>query len=538
MSMVRKGLPYFACAIVAMAVALAVAGFWHRRSLLARYLGAQTPRSADDRLADHFRQIRELGTDGVPLLVEALNSRRPAERFAAVLVLDELVARQCAREDPDAEILRTLICSLADRAAALSGRSRAAAQRWANRLQSELPLREGADPGVLGHCDRLLIALAAPSSDADNIASLGTPEEMPQAFASQADPLDSESQEPLASLPTPEETPAPLPAEQTSSVGDQELLDTGSAAGVQENSVQEPEKLPPETLETAQPIVEQATQSDETTDDVRQNSHVVQTNYSEAAERAEPPSGPAATAGGVPSSVQRGGDQAAVAAADPEPATAPVASEEPGIREALSLLHHQQADVAERAEQILLEHGLSATEIALGRLLTHPDPTMRAQLALSLPRMHQVDRIVWLLEMTRDPEVVVRMAALEAIGQLPPDSQLDERAQIMARDDPNAWVRERAAELLGLATTPPPLPPKTSTGWRKRSWRPSAQGDAEDSKESDQSEQEAQLAGYRPPDAKQASVPPAADAQAEEAGSEHSSGAAGSSPAPSDNPAL
>lgn len=129
----------------------------------------------------------------------------------------------------------------------------------------------------------------------------------------------------------------------------------------------------------------------------------------------------------------------------------------------LPLLHDPVPDLKSLAEKILTARGLNPDLIGLGRMITHERPEMRASAIGLLERREDIDPIIWLLRLSEDPDVRVRLKAVEAFaGRITPEVR--QRLREIAAADDNAEVRAAAEKLAPVDTTAalPPLPGSAS----------------------------------------------------------------------------
>lgn len=131
------------------------------------------------------------------------------------------------------------------------------------------------------------------------------------------------------------------------------------------------------------------------------------------------------------------------------------------IMQLLEALHDSNPQTAESARQKLAEIGLSDDDIQVGWRLRHPDPSVRQKLAESLGESAGPEHADLILELTKDSNRQVRLAALEAVRALPKNPQLRKRVRQIADSDGDPIVRGNArllaAELkAGRVTKRPP----------------------------------------------------------------------------------
>ncbi len=133
----------------------------------------------------------------------------------------------------------------------------------------------------------------------------------------------------------------------------------------------------------------------------------------------------------------------------------------------LKHLHDPEAGIPQFAEILLKARGLSKDQIALGRLITSPKPEIRASVIPLLKEHDEVDPVVWLLQLSRDADELVRTRAVEAmIGKT--DTEIRDRLREMASKDISPAVRAAASKLVadlrpaGATAALPPLPGSAS----------------------------------------------------------------------------
>jgi HEAT repeat protein len=114
--------------------------------------------------------------------------------------------------------------------------------------------------------------------------------------------------------------------------------------------------------------------------------------------------------------------------------------------------------VAESAELVLKARGLNREQISLGSMIFHPKPEIRASVIPLLKERTDVDPVVWLLQLSHDPEESVRIGAVEALGhRLSPEA--GRRLAEMAATDKSPAVRRAASKLLPESEKTAALPP-------------------------------------------------------------------------------
>jgi hypothetical protein len=131
----------------------------------------------------------------------------------------------------------------------------------------------------------------------------------------------------------------------------------------------------------------------------------------------------------------------------------------------LKCLYDQEPGIPEMAELILKARGLNQEQISLGKMIFHPKPELRASVIPLLRSRRDIDPVVWLLQLTRDSEEMVRVGAVEALSsRLSPEVR--RRLAEMAASDDSPKVRDMAAKIVppGREKTAslPPLPGSVS----------------------------------------------------------------------------
>ena len=114
--------------------------------------------------------------------------------------------------------------------------------------------------------------------------------------------------------------------------------------------------------------------------------------------------------------------------------------------------------ISETAALVLKTRGFNQEQISLGSMIFHPKPEMRASVIPLLKERTDVDPVVWLLQLSRDPEELVQIGTVEALAQrLTPE--VGQRLAEMAKTDKSASVRRAAFPFLALSEKTAALPP-------------------------------------------------------------------------------
>jgi HEAT repeat protein len=120
----------------------------------------------------------------------------------------------------------------------------------------------------------------------------------------------------------------------------------------------------------------------------------------------------------------------------------------------LKRLYDPEPGVPETAELVLQARGLTMEQISLGRMIFHPKPELRSSVIPLLRQRTDIDPVVWLLQLSHDPEESVRIAAVEALGgRLSPEVR--QRLAEMVKSDRSEAVRQAAGKIV-------PQPPETT----------------------------------------------------------------------------
>jgi HEAT repeat protein len=119
----------------------------------------------------------------------------------------------------------------------------------------------------------------------------------------------------------------------------------------------------------------------------------------------------------------------------------------------LRWLHDPDAEVQRSCEMALRGRGLSARDIHLGRLLSHPDPVERLSVLIELPRDDDFALVKWLERLSKDPNSAVRAGAARVAGERGADFL--ERLDEMSHTDPDSTVRRIAEHYRKLCAEQP-----------------------------------------------------------------------------------
>jgi HEAT repeat protein len=128
-------------------------------------------------------------------------------------------------------------------------------------------------------------------------------------------------------------------------------------------------------------------------------------------------------------------------------------------------LHDSDAMIREMASLILKTRGLSQEQVGMGGLIYSPRPEQRVSVISLLTNRTDVDPVIWLIQLSRDPVEMVRMSSIEALAKHKSPT-VQRRLAEMARSDGSKAVRQAAGKVVLSAqeTTValPPLPGSSS----------------------------------------------------------------------------
>jgi HEAT repeats len=113
----------------------------------------------------------------------------------------------------------------------------------------------------------------------------------------------------------------------------------------------------------------------------------------------------------------------------------------------LKHLHDQDPVVREMASLILKTRGRSQELISLGGLMYSAKPDLRVSVIPLLKDRADLDPVVWLIQLSRDTEEMVRMSAVRALAEHK-SPQVQRRLAEMARSDTSAAVRQAASKVV------------------------------------------------------------------------------------------
>jgi HEAT repeat protein len=125
----------------------------------------------------------------------------------------------------------------------------------------------------------------------------------------------------------------------------------------------------------------------------------------------------------------------------------------------LRRLHDDDPGIREIANLILKTRGLSQEQISLGGLIYSPKPEQRVSVIPLLKNRTDLDPVIWLIQLSRDPVEMVRMTSIEALAKHKTPT-VQRRLAEMARSDGSEAVRQAASKVVpSVQETTAALPP-------------------------------------------------------------------------------
>jgi len=122
-------------------------------------------------------------------------------------------------------------------------------------------------------------------------------------------------------------------------------------------------------------------------------------------------------------------------------------------------LHDENATIREQAGLILRVRGLTQEQISLGGLMYSEKADQRLSVIPFLKNRTDLDPVVWLIQLSRDPVESVRLSAVEALSSHNTPS-VHRRLSEMARSDSSQAVRTAAGKFApSIEETTASLPP-------------------------------------------------------------------------------
>jgi len=420
-------------ALTAVLLALAFGLRGQYAQVAAEHLRKQLSTVPDDSVRVLMGQLAALGEPGIPVLVEALGSERESVALAGKgVLLDQFDRWRTLPPRTRSARLAALAAALADNVEGFRATARGDAAELASRILS-WPLDPAAvDCGrVISSCENVLRATGVVGSlTAETAAPVQPLPENERADETRRRPLGSESPLPddispaelsrfpggglpIRSVPPAELQPPRPEIPRVADVGQgQPRHDTGPAAPQSPNPLRQPGRLwvDPEyaRLTPERPVSPVAP---------RQQLHP------------EPPR--------------------PLSPSTPQPSLQPAQVPELQRAESVELMRRLRTGdgwMAAAAEAELVRRGFRTVDVELARKLFDPDPEVRKQLASVLPRLRSVDPVPWLLQLGRDENSDVRLAAIGLMATTG-DPTLLVQIEQMAQGDPDPRIQRQARRI-------------------------------------------------------------------------------------------
>ena len=373
--------------------------------ITASYWRQQLDAAPDDGVEIVIRRIADLDTAGIPILVEALGAERECVALAAKQELFvQLEEWRMLSAVEYASRMAELIDALAERV----DRFNPAAQRDAGDLASGVLIRlsrnEGFDANkLLAASEKVLRAGINAKGESKRIKAINI------------------------------STPALLAADDSAKAGDMGLSESSdpseqSVGGLTPLIV---DGLPGKSLSAP----EQSNEKDSEEVDSLANQPWLLGKQAAARQRASRIPDNAETSGPDEQSADSGGvHRMSHVAADgiDRQLSSSIAGED--VVELMKELNSESDTRAIAVEAELVRRGFAAVQIDLARRLFDHDPAVRKRLVQEVPGLQGVDAVPWLLQLCRDTDAEVRLAAITFLATSSDPSVLDEVEQIGQRD--------------------------------------------------------------------------------------------------------
>ena len=412
---------------------------------LARHWRNRLKTVPEERVDVLLEGIARLGDPGIPVLVEALGSERACVAAGARRVLAKEMGRwELLRARDYSPKLAILAEALADHVDQFPLAARAEAADLAARILGLWTLDDAVvDPAqVIASCEKVL---RTPSPQRPVLAQRPSWEPLADTSAEQRR-LASEPNPLRAGLPQAGE-PRPQRdlslAESTPSPRAPLGSETAEAPGLASNAIRSPE---PGETQLAEPR---------------------RLDRDEPSRSVQHPLRPLAPSGSGGPTPQRGSGRSGEAELTDVPRVRPLrflsdatggSVDLPGRRfdpvdparlDTVELMRRLQAadqDAVEAAREELARRGFTEVHLALARQLFHPDPEVRARLGRVLLALPNIDAAPWLIELSRDEDPEVRLAAISLMGTTG-DEALLRAVENSARQDPDPRVQQQAERI-------------------------------------------------------------------------------------------
>ena len=404
--------------------------------LAAEHWRRQLDTVPDDQAGILLRQVAELGEPGIPVMVEALGSRRESvARAGKRTLLEQLDGWQILRAGSSSPKLATLADALAERVERFGPTARNDAADLAARIL-HWPLDSHAVDRrrVIAACERVFRAAAvrggvAPRTglSVGHLPPVGRPDTLrpglPWAHRqpSAQEPADfGTSLVDLSRLPG-----GGLPIESFSQPAAPQRAGTTLLG---DTPAQRPRRLPVPRFARRLDGWGQLDRSA-----VAPGGSTATPDPESAADRPPP----------VPNT---GRAMSLSEPADACPGSPPGSFWETETIRLMQWLESRDQPTAAAARAELIRRGFTEVHLELARRLFDPDPRLRKELARLLPGVQSVDAVPWLWWLSRDPDPEVRLVAIGLIATTG-DATLLEQLEQAAREDPDPRIRQQARRI-------------------------------------------------------------------------------------------
>lgn len=412
---------------------------------LARHWRNRLETVPEERAGVLLEGIARLGAPGIPVLVEALGSERECVAGGARRVLAKEMSRwESLRARDYSPKLAVLAEALADHVDELNPAARANAADLAAQILSLWTLDPTVvDPAeVIARCEKVL---RTPNPQRPLLAQRG-PRDQPVDSGSSGEPLSGASagmqageHEPGPLLPKPDPMRSDLPPSQ----GDPLATETSEAPELRSNPFRSPELAETHLVEpgrldgdgasesAARPLraLSEPGNAARTPDGAPEPSGDVEVTVVPRLRPLESFSDGTGRSLDFPGGRFRSADQATL-----------------DTVELMRRLQAADSQTAAAARAELVRRGFTEVHLALARQLFDPDPEVRARLGRVLLGLPNVDAVPWLLQMCRDEDPEVRLAAIGLMATTD-DEALLKAAEKSAREDPDPRVQQQAERI-------------------------------------------------------------------------------------------
>ena len=409
----RSLLMTLAVAAGLVAVMLGLRGQYAR--FVAEHWRKQLDTVPDERAMGLLRGAAQLGEPGIPVLVEALGSRRESvARGGKRVLLDEVSRWETLAAQDASPKLAVLASALAGRVEQFDPGARVDAANLAARIL-QWPLDDGAvDRGqVIAACEKVLRTTGSQRQLLADRRRVGGPESAALG-----------EQHPAEAVTRLDRGPA------------------GTEAGRPESGTPSPGPSAESRLADVHPVQppDQLLRRPDRTGSEPEGGQAGPAGRAVESGGGEPPDLPRLRS----LALLQGGPGPDQNAAGADFTASPLAGVD--TVELMWRLRSDDDSVASRAGTELTRRGFTEVHLQLARQLFDPDPEIRKRLARLLPELQTVDAAPWLLRLARDEDSGVRLLAISLLATTGDPRLLDEIERI-ARADPAPQVQLQAERI-------------------------------------------------------------------------------------------